>query len=89
MNGMCRRSDGLLVREVDEEVLLLDTEFDKIHHFNQTASFVWRRWDDARSPEELAGLLAKEFNVAQHRALDDVRAMLRKLQSLKLIAEEQ
>jgi len=74
-------------REVDQEILLLDTESDQIHQLNQTATFIWRRCDEIASPEHLAILLAQEFNVPEHVALRDVGDTLSRLRALNLIVE--
>lgn len=74
-----------MVREVDREVLLLDTESNLIHKLNQTASFIWRLLDQGRSADEIAGMLAKEFEVEEHVAARDVSSTLEKLLQLKLV----
>jgi hypothetical protein len=76
-----------MVREVDNEVLLLDTESDRIHQLNGTASFIWRRCDEAGSPEEIAALVASEFDVDKDVALRDVIETLARLCALNLLTE--
>ena len=82
-----RRQKAVMVRELDREVVLLDTESNLIHKFNQTASFIWQRLDDAGSAQEMAGLLAKEYEVEEHVALKDVDETLGSLLRLKLVVE--
>jgi len=77
-----------MVREVDDGVLLLDTESDQIHQLNHTASFIWSRWDQAKSIEEIAALLAKEFEVDEELAARDVTEMLTRLRALNLVVED-
>ena len=76
-----------MVRDVDHDVLLLDTESDLIHQLNQTASFIWRKCDEAPSVTEIAELLATEFDVEVHIALRDVVETLSRLKALNLIVE--
>src|SRR5258708_112213 len=85
MNELRKRERAVMVRELDREVLLLDTESNLIHKLNQTASFIWRMLDHVRSTEEIARMLAKEFEVEEHVAVDDVTSMLEKLRELKLL----
>jgi hypothetical protein len=85
MNDIRKREKAVMVREVDREVLLLDTESNLIHKLNQTASFIWRMLDQVRSPEEIARMLAKEFEVEEDVAVDDVTSTLEKLRELKLL----
>jgi len=63
MTNVRRRVDSLMVREVDGELLLLDTSSNRIHQLNRTASFIWQRCDDVGSEAELAAELAVEFDV--------------------------
>ena len=74
-----------MVREVDQEVLLLDTESNLIHKLNQTASFIWRKLDQVPSPDDIARMLAKEFEVEEHVAAQDVNSTLEKLLQLRLV----
>ncbi len=85
MNPMQKRDRDVMVREVDSEVLLLDTEFNLIHKLNQTASFIWQALDRARSTAEIARLLAMEYEVEEHIAVRDVVETLAKLRELKLV----
>jgi Coenzyme PQQ synthesis protein D (PqqD) len=80
-----RRLKAVMVREVDQEILLLDIESNLIHKLNQTASFIWQRLDEVCSADELARGLAKEFEVEEHVAQGDVLEMLGKLIELKLV----
>jgi len=86
-NFLRKRLDAVMVREVDPEVLLLDTEADQIHQLNQTASFIWRRCEEVGSAEELAALVAAEFDVEQDLILNDVVETLDQLRALKLIVD--
>ena len=76
-----------MAREVDDGVLLLDTESDQIHQLNQTASFIWSRCDEVASAEEIAALLAREFGIDVDVATRDVLEMLSRLQALNLVVE--
>ena len=63
MASLRRRFEGVMVREVDDGVLLLDTESNQIHQLNQTAKFIWNACDEAVSVEQITTLLAEQFNV--------------------------
>ena len=86
-NFLRKRLGTVMVREVDPEVLLLDTEADQIHQLNQTASFIWRKCEEVGSAEELAALVAAEFDVGQDLILKDVVETLDKLRVLNLLVE--
>ena len=65
MSSLCRRVNGLMEREVDGEVLLLDTESNLIHQLNRTASFIWRKCQEGVSAGEIARLVAENFDVEE------------------------
>jgi hypothetical protein len=76
-----------MTREVDDGVLILDTESAQIHQLNPTASFIWSRCDEVDSAEEIATLLTKQFDIDEGVAARDVIEILGKLQSLNLVVE--
>jgi hypothetical protein len=80
-----RRTAGVLARSVGSEVLLLDTEADRIHQLNQTASLIWLRCDESGSAEEIARLLVERFEVDWDVAMEDVLSTLRLLSELNLV----
>jgi hypothetical protein len=85
MASIRRRQESVMVREVDGELLLLDTSSNRIHQLNRTASFIYQRCEDVRSPQELAAELAVEFDVEEVQALNDVTKTLHTLRSLELV----
>ena len=56
------RQDGIVVRELPEEVLIYDLERHKAHCLNQTAAAVWRLCDGETTPREMSYRLAREFS---------------------------
>jgi len=86
-NFLRKRLDAVMVREVDPEILLLDTEADQIHQLNQTASFIWHGCEEVGSAEELAALVAAEFDVGHDLILKDVVETLDRLRALNLIVD--
>jgi len=89
MTKLLRRRDGISVREVDGELLILDTATNKVHQLNETASFVWRNIENAVSAEALAGLLAERYAAQPDRLVDDVSEIVRRLVVLGLVTDEQ
>ena len=87
MAGIRRRQDSVMVREVEGELLLLDTSSNRIHQLNRTASFIYQRCEDVDSPHELAAELAIEFDVEEGQALNDVTETLHTLRALELVNE--
>jgi Coenzyme PQQ synthesis protein D (PqqD) len=87
MTTLRRRPDGVMVRTVGQELLLLDTENNQVHQLNETATFIWQRCDETPSAEDLAHLIAAEYSVDAQVAKEDAVEVLRKLQELKLLVE--
>jgi hypothetical protein len=80
-----KRRDGLILRKVQQDLLLLDTEFNQIHQLNETASFIWENWEQVPDPVEIARLLAQKFDVEEQVVLNDVSAIVGRLQELNLL----
>jgi len=57
------RTEGLIVKEVADEVLVYDCVDDRAHCLNETAALVWQRCDGRTTPRAIAYLLAREKNV--------------------------
>jgi hypothetical protein len=87
MGSLRRRFDGVMIREVDDGVLLLDTESNQIHQLNHTAKFIWNACDEAASVEQITTLLAERFNVETNAAAKDVDNVLERLLALNLVIE--
>ena len=56
------RRDGLVVRELADELLVYDTQRDKAHCLNKTAALVFLHCDGCSSPEQIAHSLSQELN---------------------------
>jgi len=80
-----KRRDGLILRKVQQDLLLLDTELNQIHQLNETASFIWENWEQVPDPVEIARLLAQKFDVEEQVVLNDVSAIVGRLQELNLL----
>ena len=79
-------TNGLLVREVEGEVLVLDTEADQIHQLNTSASMIWRLHAEGMAANEITIALVSEFDIDHDTADRDVEAALARFRELHLIA---
>jgi hypothetical protein len=77
--------DALIVREVDGEMLVLDTRADLIHRLNPTARLIWRACGGGAEPSGIAAALAAEFDIDPPTALQDVVATVATLRALGLL----
>ena len=78
-------TNGLLVREVEGEVLVLDTEADLIHQLNASASIIWRLHAEGMAANEIAIALVSEFGIDEDTANRDVDVALARFRELQLI----
>lgn len=78
------RTAGLVVEELDGEVLVYDTERDRAHCLNRTAALVWRFSDGATSVRDLAGRLRRELEI-EKGAVGLVEEALRVLERARLL----
>jgi hypothetical protein len=58
------RTESLVVKDLEDEVLVYDLKRDKAHCLNQTAAFIWKHCDGQRHVEEMAHLLERELGLA-------------------------
>jgi len=80
-----RHKTGLLIREVDGELIVLDTEQDRVHQFNESASLIWRLYESGCDASEIADTLASVYELDKDRAAQDVRRALGEFRDLELV----
>ena len=67
------------------EGVLVDLDTKKYFQLNETAMFVWRRLEEGKGVNEIAGEMAGEYDVTPERAAESVRRLLDNLRSFKLV----
>lgn len=55
------RFEGLVITDLDEEILVYDRDRDKAHCLNQTAALVWKYSNGERSVAEIAAAMEKKL----------------------------
>jgi hypothetical protein len=80
-----KRRDGLHVREIDGETVILDQDKEQMHSLNPTAAFIFEEIDGRRTVDEICRALADSFNVSLEVAARDTRALVDQLRKLDLI----
>ena len=58
------RRDGLVLRELPQEILIYDTETHEAHCLNETAAFVWQQCDGTRTVPEIVATACSRFDAA-------------------------
>ena len=56
-------TNDLVIRELDDETLVYDTERDKAHCLNRTAAMVWKQCDGSTTAKEALRSLNSAFSV--------------------------
>ena len=77
------RTQGVLIQELPDEVLVYDLEREKAHCLNQTAALVWRCCDGQTSIAEIAGQLSKVTSLPDDEEV--VQLALRQLNKAHLL----
>jgi hypothetical protein len=81
-----RRAEGLVIRELPDELLVYDLERHRAHCLNRCAALVFQRSDGETSVKELAAVLRRELGVAADEKW--VGLALEKLRKAHLLADD-
>jgi hypothetical protein len=63
------RRDGLVINELQSEIVVYDLESHKAHCLNRTAALVWKRCDGKTTPAKIAAGLQKELKASINESL--------------------
>lgn len=74
-------------REIDGAVVIISPHDSVLHELNETAGFIWKQATGRLTVEEIAALLAQEFDVDEAAALADTRALLAELAGKRLLSD--
>ena len=80
------RQEGLLVRELDNEMLVYDLHRHKAHCLNSTAALIWKYCDGQSSESDIARIIEAEQNTPVHP--DVVRLGLLQLRRTHLLERQ-
>jgi hypothetical protein len=79
------RTEQLIVKEVDDEVLVYDLKTDKAHCLNATAAQVWKYCDGEKSVTDITAALSQDSGSQVEEGV--VWLALDQLQNFKLLGE--
>jgi hypothetical protein len=83
-----RRKPGLMVREAQDEIVVLDATGERIHHLNATAAMAWHMSADITTPSALAAALASRYEVEEDVALRDAQSVLEQMVERGLVTRD-
>ena len=80
-----KKAEGYVIRKLEEEYVLIPCgeraeEMNETISLSETAGFIYINAGKADSTEELAGLVAEEYDVPKSEVLEDVKAVVKTLQ---------
>ena len=79
------RSDSLIFREIDGEVVIIAHDGRHIHMLNETATLIWNCSDKKTSVEQIINKMRDEYDVDEDTASQDVLKTIKELSDKKLI----
>ena len=71
--------------DLGDELLAYDRELGQVHVLNRTAREIYSLCDGTRTAEEMAGVIARQYDVDAETSLRDLLATLERLVQLGLI----
>jgi hypothetical protein len=80
------RKDGLVIRELGEEVLVYDSKSRKYHCLNHTTALIWRNCDGRNTPAQISDHLGTRLECTVDERL--VWLALRQLDSFDLLTSD-
>jgi hypothetical protein len=87
MTTLRLRTQQLSWREIDDEVVAVDTRSSTYVSTNATGRLLWRGLAAGASRGQLVELIAERYGVPEERAGDDVDAFLAELRARDLLEE--
>lgn len=82
------RPEALDWVDVEEEVVVLDSDRSIYLATNPSGAVLWRRLIDGATRKDLAGALVESFGIPPERAAQDVETFVDQLNDLGLLADD-
>jgi hypothetical protein len=79
------RDDGVVWREVDDDVLILEMETGTYLNLNGSGKLLWLALTEGISSDRLPSLLVKSYGIPEERAREDAAAFVAALQARSLV----
>jgi hypothetical protein len=79
------RNPKLAWREIDGEAVIISPEDSHVHELNETASVIWKNADGKHTVEEIAAVVAADYDVPVAVARQDVHDMISTLSEKGLL----
>ena len=84
-----KQKDGVSSRRLGEELMLYDSENDKVHVLNEIAAFIWKLLDGTNTVEDIENILRQRFKDTSPKDISgDIKETLERLKVQRLITSE-
>jgi hypothetical protein len=80
-----RKAVKLLERDLNDEIVVLNSDGRILHTFEGSACFIWGKIDGQRTVEEILSAIVEEYQVEPGTARIDLERFLGELKGLSLI----
>ncbi|HEY7984113.1 MAG TPA: PqqD family protein [Ktedonobacterales bacterium] len=80
------RAETVIERDLDEELVLLDTRNEQYYSLDEVGAFIWHQMDGQRTVAELVATVAHEYDASEATIQQDTLEILDNLASEGLIA---
>ena len=78
---MPKRREGLIERELPEELILYDPETDRAFLLNRTSAAIWDLCDGQNALRQIVEQIASCFSAPAEKVVEDVRATIERFHS--------
>jgi len=83
-------NEKLIWRKIENKVFIIDSEKEKMHSLNSTASFIWNMIIKDKTPDEIITLMHKEFDIKDKNIIKkDIEEIILKFKNEGLIYEKE
>jgi hypothetical protein len=83
-----RKKQGLLEKEIEDEIVVMSPEGNVLHSFEGSARFIWGMIDGRNSLDRIAIGMTEEFQVENAQAQSDLDTFIVELEKLSLVSVE-
>ncbi len=82
-----KKKARLKIRELGDELMVMDAKGEKIHAFNETSARIWQWITPQTSLETLLDKVVEAYSVSRHQAKKDLIQVVTDMQKLGLLTE--
>ena len=86
LNGIPKPVDGLTVKQIGTETIILTESGEELHTLDETGTYVWSQIDGKQSLAQILDNLCDEYDVSRERAQEDLLYFIAALEEKQIIS---